>query len=157
MDARTPGSRVGDRRGGSDRSDAARRSQESRRSPDNRRQQPRHQVPFGAWAVTGVMRCQDERLWPVTLWDVSRRGACVVVIGEPALQSGEAAQLTLHDSMHAASLVLEVQQCWQFCQGRQTFLGLELRGDAELPDDCFLAPYLEQTWAEGEPTDAGLL
>lgn len=157
MDARSPGRPTGDRRGGSDRREAARRLQESRRSPDNRRQQPRHQVPFGAWAVTGTMRGQDGQLWPVTLWDVSRRGACVVVIGEPDLQSGEAVQLTLHDSMHADSLVLEVELCWQFCQGRQTFLGLELRGDAELPDDCFLAPYLEQTWAEGEPTDANLL
>ena len=157
MDAPKPGGRVGDRRGGSDRRDSERRNLETRRSPDNRRQQPRHQVPFGAWAVTGVMRCQDGRAWPVTLWDVSRRGACVVVIGEPGLQSGEAAQLTLHDSMLADTLVLEVQLCWQFCQGRQTFLGLELSDNAELPDDCFLAPYLEQTWAEGEPTDAGLL
>jgi hypothetical protein len=119
--------------------------------------QTRHQVPFGAWAVTGVLRGQDGHLWPATLWDISRRGACLVVVGEPGLQPGDPARLTLHDSMHAEHLELEVELCWQFCQGRETFLGVELSGGAQLPDDCFLAPYLEQTWAEGAPTDEAIL
>lgn len=156
MDARSPGRLVGDRRGGSERRDPGRRTQEARRSPTNRRQQPRHQVPFGAWAVTGVLRSADAAQWHTTLWDISRRGACLVVIGEPGLQPGESALLTLHD-MQADSLVLEVELCWQFCQGRETFLGVQLSGGAEVPEDSFLAPYLEQTWAEGEASHDGSL
>ena len=156
MDVQAPGRSVGDRRGDSDRREAKRSHPETRRSPDNRRQQPRHQVPFGAWAVSGFIRCQDGSNWPVTLWDVSRRGACVVVIGEPGLESGESALLTLHDILRPESLELEVELCWQFRQVSQTFLGFELSGGAELLDDCFLAPYLEQNWSEGDVSDADL-
>ena len=156
MNVQAPGRRVGDRRRDPDQHDAGLRGHETRRSPDNRRQQPRHQVPFGAWAVSGFIRCRDGSTCPVTLWNVSRRGACVVVSGEPGLQSGETALLTLHDILHPESLVLEVELCWQLRQASQTFLGLELSGDAELPDDCFLAPYLQQNWAEGDHSDADL-
>jgi hypothetical protein len=157
MDVQAPGRSVGDRRGDSDRREAKRSHPETRRSPNDRRQQPRHQVPFGAWAVSGFIRCRDGTSWSVILWDISRRGACVVVIGEPGLQSGETALLTLHDILHPESLVLEVELCWQFRQASQTFLGLELSGGAELPDDCFLAPYFAKNWAEDGPCDAVLL
>ncbi|WP_411877116.1 PilZ domain-containing protein [Vulcanococcus limneticus] len=157
MDARSPGRPVGDRRSGADRRSPDRLDQETRRTPGDRRQLPRHQVPFGAWAVTGVLRGQAGQRWPATLWDISRRGACLVVIGELSLQPGDSALLTLHDTMQVDSLELEVKVCWQFYQGHETFLGVLLNGGADIPEHCFLAPYLEETWAEGEPTHDGLV
>lgn len=172
MDARAPGRPIADRRGGSERRtadrrnadrrnpersdpnrpDAGRRRQDRRLGSGSRRQDPRHQVPFGPCGVSGYLRTDDGTLWQASLWDISKRGCCLVVVGESTLDQGSLLLLTLHENVHLTSEELSVELCWQQnCQGYTTFLGVKLADDGELPEGSFLTFYLERHWAESEP------
>ena len=169
MDLRAPGRPIGDRRGGRkrrtadrrnaarrnpdrsdpDRPDAGRRRQDRRQGTNSRHQGPRHQVPFGPCGVSGYPRTADGTLWQASLWDISRRCCCLVLVGESALDQGSLLLLTLHENVHLTS----VELCWQQnCQGYTNSLGAKLAGDAELPEGIFLTFHLERHWAETEPS-----
>lgn len=143
-----------ERRSGRDRrSDPPERpGSEERRSERDRRRDPRRQVPFGAWALSGVLRSEQGQTAAIHVWDLSRRGACLVIRGSWSPAVDQRLRLTLFDETQFNSLEVRLDVRWTFNEGGENFVGVQLVGGLVWPRDTFLSPYLEATWAEGEPT-----
>lgn len=71
------------------------------------------------------------------LWDLSRRGACVLLNQHSSVQRGEELLLRLSPSLGLEVLEIQSLVCWSEASGNRMYLGLFFHRD-ELPADTFL-------------------
>lgn len=81
------------------------------------------------------------------LWDISPRGACLVVPSRVDFGVSCRGQLLVCDSHSPAQLSLVVELRWIEPAPQATFMGLMFIG-ARLPQTSFLTPYLKVSWVD---------
>jgi len=124
------------------RSGLDRRSGMSRRGSLYDRRDERRSIPFSV-APRGEVRAEDGRHWHCTLWDVSRRGLCVVANGSFELPLGRELNLTLFEVVGLGSFTFTAHLRWFASDEFQTYLGLQFHEPGTLPPDTFLEHYLQ--------------
>jgi hypothetical protein len=126
-----------DRRNGLDR----RSGMERRGSVHNRRDE-RRSIPFSV-APRGEVRTEDGQHWHCTLWDVSRRGLCLVANGCFELPLGSELTISLFEVVGLGSAAFKANLRWFASDEFQTYLGLQFKEPSTLPPDTFLERYLQ--------------
>jgi hypothetical protein len=119
-----------------------RRSGVSQRGSVSNRRDERRSIPFSV-APRGEVRAGDGRHWNCTLWDVSRRGLCVVANGSFELPLGCELHLSLFEVVGLGSFTVTAHLRWFASDEFQTYLGLQLTEPSTLPPDTFLERYLQ--------------
>ena len=124
------------------RSGLERRSGVARRGSVVNRREERRSIPFSV-APRGEVRTEDDRHWHCTLWDVSRRGLCVVAHGCFELPLGSELGIKLFEVVGLGSAAFKANLRWFASDEFQTYLGLQFSEPSTLPPDTFLERYLQ--------------
>jgi hypothetical protein len=119
-----------------------RRSGVARRGSVQNRRDERRSIPFSV-APRGEVRADDGRHWNCTLWDVSRRGLCVVANGCFELPLGSDLHITLFEVVGLGSAAFKANLRWFASDEFQTYLGMRFSDPDTLPTDSFLERYLQ--------------
>lgn len=132
-------------RGRSDAPAADRRRDDRRASRGDRRRFVRHQVPFGPHSPRGSLRTVGGSDLPVTLWDLSEGGVCVVSRRAPVDPPGTPMALELHASLGVQQVQLNLLLVWTATDDGLfgSFTGLRFPDGKHLPRGSFLDLYLK--------------
>jgi hypothetical protein len=103
----------------------------------------RHLAPVGAAAIKGELVCSEGKAVPVSLWDLSESGFCVVLHGPMTRQFEHPVTITLHDCSSPEQLQLFVRMCWSDRVAGTTFAGLHLMTPPSVLRQSFLGRYLQ--------------
>lgn len=84
------------------------------------------------------------------LWDISRHGACLALLGPKSMVLPAPGRLSLVDSAQAERHELEVTVRWSTPLSHTTFVGVQFSAGL-LPQDSFLRQYMRLTWTDTVP------
>lgn len=117
-------------------------SEPSTQARDKTLRPSRQHAPIGAAAIKGELVCSQGQAVPVSLWDLSESGFCVVLHGPMTLQRERLLTITLHDCSSPEQLQLVGSMCWSDRVAGTTFAGLLLKTPPSALRQSFLSRYL---------------
>ncbi len=115
------------------------------RSPERAKalRSSRHLAPIGAEAIEGELVCSEGKAVPVSLWDLSESGFCVVVHGPMTDQIEHTVTIKLRDCSSPEQLQLFGRMRWSDRVAGTTFAGLRLKTPPSVLRQSFLGRYLQ--------------
>lgn len=103
----------------------------------------RHLAPFGASAIQGELVCSEGEAVPVSLWDLSESGCCVVVHGPLSLHHEQPITLSFRDPAGQEPVRLNGNLLWSDRSTGTIFAGLRLTSSSLFLRQSFLGSFLK--------------